>query len=505
VSKLVGSLGAKYKIDGKVDEVMIAGHGESKMMELAGTTKAGKVKTQQDVRANDPETGKLYTEILNAMESSPSARIVFNACLTNSNKVNVGTLAPDPKTAAGQVIAAIAADPSLATELRSKVAAVGKSVDVRGANASFGEIALKDPAGRMDLRSGAVDPQLTTPDKLKYAELGTEPSGAVRAVLESWAHDQAAGKTDTIDAVKRRIAVGATSKVWDESVIQAIYALIAAAPASGQRINELEPAAGTLSEAKFRETCRVAEIKAAVPVAYRDSIFTRLMATTDYTSTDFIPAVLLQVWMETDDGRKNTFIGHLSNPSLNTSTAADVIDLAHIAPMLGPKLLPLPAPGKFIRGEILLACLFLARQGSLAPAQVKTYVGALVGPGQQHFPAGANLSNVLVGSTEDEILIAAGLKPKATAAAPPVGGPAAPTPNIDIGHTGSNTFFVEPLTRRAQPVKPSIDVLDKPGGAKKGAFTTGTTINIVGKVETFFAVEFGGDTAFTAAADVTLL
>jgi hypothetical protein len=506
VGATIAPLATKYKTDGKVDEVMFAGHGEFNLMELAGTTKDRVVNTEEDIKTGDPATAKLYTDVLNAMENSADARIVFNACLTNSNKVTVTPLDPDPKKAAVQIIAAIAADPSLATELRGKVTAAALAGQVLGANASFGSIALKDPSGKMDLRSG-VDPQLTTPDKLVYAEFGTEPSGAVRAVLESWANDQAAAKTDTIDAVKRRVAAGSASTDWDESVIQAIYALIAAAPTNGQRINELEPAAGALSEAKSRENCRVDKIKPVVPVAHRAAIFAHLMKTTAFTTRDFIGALLFQVWMETDDGRKNSFIGHLGKLSFDTSTAADIVDLGHIRPMLGPKLLPPPPVGIFIRGEILLACLFLIQEGSKAPLEVKNYVAALVGAGQQHFPAGANIADVIKGSTEDEVLIAAGLKPKATMAPPPKKGPppAAPTPNIDIGHTGTNTLFVEPLTQRAQPVKASIDVLDKPGGKKTGTVATGTTMNVIGKIDTFFAIEFAGDTAFVDAGDVTIL
>jgi hypothetical protein len=508
-SSLLTPLGAKYKNDGKIDEVMIAGHGDSASMELGGAVTNAKVSSQEDVKTKDPATtGAFYNDILTTMVNSPDSRIVLNACLTNSNKVKVSPLDPDPKKAAAQDIAAIAADPSLATELRSIVKTAKMKVDVRGANASFGSIGLQDAAGKMDLDS-AIDPKLTSPDKLSYAEFGTEPSGALRAVLESWANDQAAGKTATIDAVKRRIGVGAASVAWKESVIQALYALIAAAPTDGQRINELEAAAGTLSEARGRENCRVNPIKRDVPLLHRPAIFTRLMSADLFTTTDYIGAVLLQVWMDTDDARKADFIAHLTaKTTLNTSTASDIIDLAHIAPMLGPMLLAPPAPGVINRGEILLACLFLARQGAAAPAAAKAYIAAVVGVGKAHFPAAAKIGDILGGdTTEDEILEAAGLKLKASATPPKVavGGPAAPTPNIDIGHTGKNNFFVEPLTQRAEPNPPDIEVLKKPGGGKRGKFKTGDTIHIIGKADAYYAVEWKGDTAFVNEADVKIL
>src|SRR5262249_37638263 len=161
--------------DGKVDEIMIAGHGNAKSMQLAGKTKDGEVTSQQRVKANDPDSEKFLNEILAHMEKTPNARQVLNACLTNSNKVSIGTLDPDPKKAAAQVKAAITADPSLATWMRGKAAG---QVEVRGSNASFGQVEMTDALGRMDIRDmrPGGDKELTNPDKLKYAEFGIEPT-----------------------------------------------------------------------------------------------------------------------------------------------------------------------------------------------------------------------------------------------------------------------------------------------------------------------------------------
>ena len=101
-------------------------------------------------------------ELLRNMAADPNARIVLNGCLTASNSVNT-PLDADPATAAAQVQGAINAEPSLATHLGAAAAAAGNRAQVRGANASFGQVGLMDPSGNLDIVPGAraPDPLLT--------------------------------------------------------------------------------------------------------------------------------------------------------------------------------------------------------------------------------------------------------------------------------------------------------------------------------------------------------
>ncbi|HRC58892.1 MAG TPA: DUF4157 domain-containing protein, partial [Kofleriaceae bacterium] len=127
---------AAFGKDGKVDEVMVAGHGDAKLMELAGDKGIGQARSGQtiygqskseevtvdkgDALTSRQATDKFIQDIGAVLRDDPGSRVVLNACLTASNSVSGVALDPDPATAAIQIKAAIGTDPSLATAMKTK-------------------------------------------------------------------------------------------------------------------------------------------------------------------------------------------------------------------------------------------------------------------------------------------------------------------------------------------------------------------------------------------------
>jgi hypothetical protein len=519
--------------DDKVDEVMVAGHGDAKLMELAGDKGVGKAggntiygiaKMEEVTVDKNDKTGSLVPTddliktIKAVLRDDPSARVVLNACLTASNSVEGVVFDPDPDKAAKQIRDAIAADPSLATAMKTKLGA--HQGQVRGANASFGQVSLLDGGGNIDIISGS-DPKLTAP-KLEYAEGGTEPTGVLRATLEAWGTDRDA----TIKALKRRIAANGADTGWRERVICSVMRLIVASPDDASLISTMVGTAGALSHLTARADCRVSALKGKVPTAHMDAIFTDLTGAALWTDASFehVPAVVFQVWVDKNNGKIGDFLTFLNTSSFTTQNAAALFDLVHLLP-LAASLMPAPgAPATPPKGPFLIALLYLVKDGSAAPAKAKEYIKTVVGVGKQDFPGTCGVDDILKGASTQSVLEAADVIKKASA--PPIVpmgvlAPVGPTPNLDPTHSGNNTIAVDSTTSKCATYGlTATNAYMLPTGNKIGSIPSGTSLNVVGKTKgmkkgvfsdspntDFFAVEYTigtAQTVFVAVADVNV-
>ena len=203
--KLIAPIAKSYGRGGKIEQVLIAGHGESRVMELAGKEQKDGTVKQDDLDLDDPKnkdrTAHLINTLLDNMKKSPDARIVLNGCLTSST--NAGQLDPDPAKAKQQVTDAVNNKPSIADSIQEQATKKGFGPGtVSAANASFtSDAKLIDPkTGKIGLNDPA-DPKLTSTNKLEYVEEGVEPEGAMRAAVQMWASDPVA----TEAAMKARL------------------------------------------------------------------------------------------------------------------------------------------------------------------------------------------------------------------------------------------------------------------------------------------------------------
>jgi hypothetical protein len=227
-------LAQKYGQNNKIDQVMFAGHGNSQSMELAGGVKKDKEgKLAQtgddlDVATGAPDkskTDELFDEVLANMDElsnlkdpkQPNRRLLFNACLTNSNVVET-SLAGDESNARKQIRQWIKDNMSLATYLNDRAKTKGVDAKALGANASINTVELINSKGSLDLVT-SEDPKVTA-SKLEYAQEGREPTGVLRAAIEAYGTD---GKA-TITAMKARMKATSSSSSFDDLIVWAAYA-----------------------------------------------------------------------------------------------------------------------------------------------------------------------------------------------------------------------------------------------------------------------------------------
>jgi hypothetical protein len=503
ISSELAPLANRYGQGNQISQVMFAGHGNSNVIQMAGTMDSAALnagsapegaergKDINSAPGQTAETDKLMHELLAHMATDGSARIVLNGCLTASNSVNA-PLDPDPAAAARQVQAAIAAEPSLTTYLGQ--AAAASNVSVKGANASFGQVGLMDPSGNLDIvAAGGADPQLTAA-KIDYIRGGTEPQGALRAVLEVWAADRVATPpgTSALDAVRNRLLTEAATPEWDARIIRTLYTIVGANPDNAELIRLLGNCAGDMSELKHAEQCRVAAL-ASVPAAHAATIFNGVTPTTLWASEARIPLVILQRWLHEDATKKLAFLTQLGGAAFTCSTAREFVDIPRLGAKLG-ELIPVADAPRASTGQLKLSLLGVAR--GAPDATCRDFLRAVVGASPGFAPA-LGVDGLLGGmSTQADVEIAIGVR--GPAATPPSGGSATPPNNVDLDGDGVNDFRIEPMTRRGAVTASRLHVRRRPdiGSDSLDMLARGTRVNLIGTSGDWYAVEHRPGTAF---------
>lgn len=420
----IDPLAKKYGKDDTIDQVMIAGHGNARLMQLGGTVKddgTGKLEEVDDMVSlggNKKKTDELLQELLNHMDShqsflgaiwtsifgnapalQPHRRIIFNACLTNSNSVRAAITSGNKDDAKKEVIAYINNNASLATYMQNIANAGHKNVTAVGSNASFGSIGLIDPTTHnLDLTS-TVDPKLTA-TKDVYVEFGTEPSGALRAVLETWAKDEAA----CINAMTNRVKIVSTD--WDGVIIQTLYKIILAKYLSdGEKIRQMSMLADEIAEFKWNEECRPEKIHVMDTMgADLVLLLKALQGSSEWIARNYIPLVMFQAWMTADPGDigvKSNFLSKLA-ASFTCQSARKFVGIdyltsnGHMTALLATKS----------DGAMILALLGVLN-GTMN-ADAKAYLISELNASNR-FDPGKKVNDKLAGlATEDQILIKIG-------------------------------------------------------------------------------------------------
>lgn len=477
---------ASFGRDGKIDEALLAGHGNTTFMGMAGhglfaPNDSQYKKAQQPVSLDDrldpsiaKATSALFAKLTEVLRDAPSSRVVLEACLTNTNEVDV-KLDPDPDTAAAQIRAAIQARPNLVMALQR---ALGEHrARVIGANGSAYRPRLLDgpdaASGGIDLVSDD-DPQLTAPDKLAYVKHGTEPEGVLRAVLEQWAKDRAT----TIGALQERALRTAADRKWKEQIISGFLELILAAPDDGEQIRASSKPAATLAEMELYGNCSFAKLQGLnLSGAQLAALLPRLEASDAWAdpAKKHLPMVFWQRWIATDHAKIAAFHTFLDGSGYTTASAGLLFDWKRMT-ALAALLLPLPpAPATPPPGTFLLALLALQQLGKGAPQAAVSYLRAVIGHGNKVFPATCNVDAILAGTTAQKVLDDLGLG---------AGSPAAP-PNVAPTGQGNNTVAVIPLMTTATTAGSfgNASAYMLPEGEKIGRIPNGRLLHVIGHVK----------------------
>jgi hypothetical protein len=479
----------------RIQQLMIAGHGDSRAMELtaAGPTLGGgpPARGSIDLDHNRKRTEAFLRGLVGNMDTGPDARIALHACLTAAEDVNA-TLDPDPAKARAQILASLSRHPSLAGRLQ---AIAGSHRTVMGNVSSVPAGTYHDPATGLLAPTVPSDPEATNPDLANYMEKGAEVEGCMRAALVTWARNEA----EWLRRLTARLARPITD--WNDRVVHVFYGMINAAPADANLMNKLARiAARGLGEFEF------AEMQNPDSVAGMYSDFTAPQTNTIFSSLRPHIAVggklaIDQVWMNVDATKRAQFLATLD--SFATPAAAQQhLQIAWVEPEM-TNLLPVASASTLSTAQAKLALWAVTGGRASAGAVAFLHAGAAA---TRHLvmPAGTTAAGLLAGTGSDEtaVLETIGLGAAVPAATTGPTATGAHTPNVDLDGDGTNDFYVAPLTRHGVVTARSLNVRSHPGVAspRLGAVPRGTELYIIGRAEGWFAIEHAGRTAFVHPA-----
>ena len=431
------------------------------------------------------------------MAAGGAGRIVLNACLTASNAVTptpgnpTGVLPPKPEDAAKEVQNAIKTNPSLKDYI---AAAAGPGIQVRGSNASFGQVGLLDAGGHLDVVS-AGDPKLTAP-KADYAREGNEPQGVMRALVEVWAADFVAVPHTSVshDIVNDRKDSKATE--WRPRVIAALCRAIARQPDDGELMRRLAEGAGALSDLGEDKTPE--HLINSIPDAVANGIYSDMAGADEWKSEHKLPLLAYQHWLRATPAQGNAFKAHLA-AHFTCATAQEFVKIPSIAGSMAT-LLPVgtPTPAK---GDLELALLGVLNEKGPDPV-AKQFLKDVAGT-NAHFDAALNMNDLLDNaSQQDTIETIVGLTSTAPVAATAATGPA----NTDLDGDGTPDVFIEPMDRKSATTTARTELHSRPveRGRHVSTLRPNARLIVVGKSGDFYVVEHGTTPRFVLQTDVAL-
>jgi len=523
----IAPIAARYGIDGRIDQAMIAGHGSSTGIELAGTATGGTVNSERlESGATSPyrtATENLIDRLVNNMSRDPAQRrIVLYACLTASHNVNpAGIDSTNPATASIQIRNAINADPNIRDFIASRA---GARATVLGSQASQWATGFLTPGTlrtppRLTLQT-PHDPYIAAP-KIQYVEFGPECVGAVRALVECWAADFATPTPGTAcrDAVTRRIGRPPTTN-WNEQIIRGIFDIaLNRYWTNGNMIARFISIAHWLSDLEHdlenpQGSNLWNNVGSVLPAADISSIFTALALTSAWSGEARIRLIFNQTWMRYDAARQASFL-----TALGTFTSCgDVrryLDMSIVRPRINFILPATPMVSPPVQ-ELIIAIMeaiatpLTTPEPTPLPPHIQ-YLRLLLG-NTTNFAASLNISGVASGfTTEDAVLTAIGRSPSRPA---PSGagsssvGSSLPAANVDLDRdpTNMNDFYLEPFLRTGTVDNCShLSVRSRPWMARRvDTIPRGHTVHIVGRNRNWYGIEHRGLIRFVYKDFITL-
>jgi hypothetical protein len=437
----VQSIAATHGQQNMIDQVMIAGHGNARSMELAADSQVQGNQltyTDESLEAGDASTTAFFQALTSHMDpNSSNHRIVLNACLTNSIDLNGfqvteqvsdgkgGMRQTTPAERRTEAAAYVAANPSLVDQL----SAMAPGLDIRGANASIGQVDLIDPQGRLHIQS-PNDPSVMA-SKETYIKKGTECTGAVRAVLAVTLQNPAQAHA----AMRYRLQNPTNS--WFESIIAAIYRIILRDfPNDVGMIQQMDSCGHAMCDSWSESECRVSAYR-WIPQQYQVELL-KVYLGLNWANEPWVPVVVNQLMVR--HGQANAvkdLLESCGDATFNVASIRDFVDLDYLAPYLG-LIFSGSASGAKLRGRQSLALLSVI-DGHAAP-EPKNYIRGLCRRNGGRLPA-ACISLIEGASTENDVLVEIGLRPGGANA--DASQDTTVDANADPSGSGTNSIYIE--------------------------------------------------------------
>jgi hypothetical protein len=500
----------------RIAQVMIAGHGSSRSVEMAGSgapsiDAEGKVQYQPeslDLDKNNAKTVKLL-EVLMENLNPATARIVYAGCLVGSTEVPV-------KDAAGVALGAAdiqrevnnPARKSLAATTRDIAAAKGKGgAVVEGARASVGLKAsnsLMDAAGDFHI-DYTFDPTAFGNANV-YVATGKEPEGLLRAAVEV----AAVNPVVAANQLRTRSLVPARDGWYDPVTLalvhEALDGVAPGAPVDIVKVNQLATMAPDffLSYWAGRSIAFFGSQVNVNPV----------VATNLYTAVTAIPAMAAPAGQETKEGRFILELGwSMMNPARSANVIAYLDARAELTAMVLAKHLDIPWLNSVAAsaslfppaaaasdGRIRLALAWMKKDNS--NADVKAFLDGqvnLAGPRPRLQP---NIIAQLASPADEEGILAAlgRLVPLVPGAGGAVALPAANADAFPGKAPAMNDVRVESNPYEATVIPPAFVLNVRKQPTMKGEpfhwLKRGDTVKVMGFVHQWAAVDINGKLGF---------
>jgi hypothetical protein len=496
----------------RINQVVIAGHGSGHTVSLAGVgppaPKPGKVEypeEQLDPLGNPKPTRDLLDALATNMDPA-TARILFAGCLVGSR-----TVAPGLSAAA--IPGAVSTDQSLAQYTETRMAAAGiplrTGVTVQAARGSVGIadiVSLYDPTGKLKPNFPG-DPFVFGSAK-DYAAKGLEPEGVLRAAVE------VAATVSVVEAEKllRSRMNDMPVKVghWYDMITRMLVPLVLpAAVGSGVNI-ELVNEMANIAElpflvrwAKFDWINPQEYVTRLNPKAFAADVYAGLKGTSSYTAPSDAEEKRLRLVVDQGNFARTGIVADLLAGILATGlNATELEQYLDIDPAVlgGHEAALLPVVAAPSVQEIRLALAWYALDQSnvhiqtLLKSQVVTAVGAVPA-----FNGAVDAEITAAGKDASEILSQLGFSLVATGAPSKPGATPPPLANARVPGSRKNTEFIDAenpyvatVNVKIANVRPSASITRPPIGSLK----LGKTVNVVGSVGDWKAIDFNGKLGF---------
>jgi hypothetical protein len=508
----IAKLAADYGLDGKITQVMVAGHGNATLISVGGggsdveekgTTGEYKVteKDKVSVSFGSTTSANFWTAFFEALLSNMETKeglnptILLRACLTASNSVDVDKLKAELKTATGGerinvdhssvdptteqnqakiragIVKYIKRHGSLAKVLGDK--ALGRA-EVLGAQSSItagGTGSIDEKTGQLQIIA-ILDPMVAAP-KIQYVRHGKEPLGAIRAVIESWAEN----RDECFKQMTERVAD--TVATDDDFIIQLLYRTIL-----GTYKNDILTANGFAMTASALHGIAAAGTECR-PSKLRDDPMTQKHRAAFYPlllgkfSRPFARLAIYEDWLSLDATKQADVVEVLKGTQ--RSAVKDYLDFdmldAHVQPILD-------LASADLHGRLVLALVGFI--DSDKRADCKTFLLKQLDAGNRF---SAELKSALAPYSEDELRKSMGLEVAATVTAT-----GAPERKENIAGGG---FHVEPMRTTVKPSKAAADDAAKVMSSPKDDATvleakeTSQDYDVVGAVKTLSGDDAG--------------
>lgn len=489
----IPTLAAEYGQAGKIDQVLLSGHGSMRSMQMAGTPEE-----QEDVDLDKPESVQFFQTLLDhlapdlhqVLESEPlnlHRRVVFNACLTNTNYVPFTNLTDKEFDEAAEAVREyIAENPTLTEYVNSRIKERGLKASAEGANAVTRASGLIDEeTGRLGLSS--QDDTHLVADKLEYVAFGKEPVGVFRAAVECLADEKSGVREACLKDMETR-ALGEGGD-WRNTFVKAGFALVLRQEPKDHLwlLSYLSTKADNI-EAVIREhTARVAQVSFLGMFGDKAIPFFQAFKTSSTWRLDRFSLCMLQVWMRVQDEQtvRDEFLLILDKH--NCAWLRPVVDIPELEKHSMEKLLT---------GPQSTARLKLALLGVLAPnpnERAKQYLLSLL-EARDTFDPALRVDDALGGlSTSTLIQVRIGRPPRDYGQQEEV------EANVRLLGGERNTDFIRSVTKRGRVTRVGgTDLRKRPAneGEVLGHIAEGEVVNVFGQGENWLGIEFSRDHAY---------